>query len=79
MTNGSDDVSDSETDDNQPSQPDNSPAESAVKTADSAKKSSNPQADMGLMDIMSAALGLPEAGSEEAAAAAKAEAEKFDI
>jgi hypothetical protein len=34
---------------------------------------------MGLMDIMSAALGLPEAGSEEAAAAAKAEAEKFDI
>ena len=85
---GSDDISDSETDDNQPSQPDNLPAEpesptkslaeSAVKTADSAKKSSNPQADMGLMDIMSAALGLPEAGSEEAAAA-KAEAEKFDI
>ena len=33
---------------------------------------------MELMDIMSAALGLPEAGSEEAAAA-KAEAEKFDI
>lgn len=76
---GSDDISDSETDANQPSQPDNSPAESAEKTADSAKKSSNPQADMGLMDIMSAALGLPEAGSEEAAAAAKAEAEKFDI
>lgn len=75
---GSDDVSDSETDDNQPSQSDNSPAESA-ESADSAKKSSNPQADMGLMDIMSAALGLPEAGSEEAAAAAKAEAEKFDI
>ena len=75
----SDDGGDSETDDNQPSQSDNSPAESAEKTADSAKKSSNPQADMGLMDIMSAALGLPEAGSEEAAAAAKAEAEKFDI
>lgn len=76
---GSDDISDSETDDNQPSQSDNSSVESAEKTADSAKKSSNPQADMGLMDIMSAALGLPEAGSEEAAAAAKAEAEKFDI
>lgn len=75
----SDDGGDSETDDNQPSQSDNSPAESAEKTADSAKKSSNQQADMGLMDIMSAALGLPEAGSEEAAAAAKAEAEKFDI
>ena len=76
---GSDDISDSETDDNQPSQSDNSSVESVEKTADSAKKSSNPQADMGLMDIMSAALGLPEAGSEEAAAAAKAEAEKFDI
>lgn len=42
------------------------------------KKRQIPQADMELMDIMSAALGLPEAGSEEAAAA-KAEAEKFDI
>ena len=73
-----DSQSDSEADVSQPAQPDVS-AESAEKAADSAKKSSNPQADMGLMDIMSAALGLPEAGSEEAAAAAKAEAEKFDI
>lgn len=73
-----DSQSDSEADVSQPAQPDVS-AESAEKAADSAKKSANPQADMGLMDIMSAALGLPEAGSEEAAAAAKAEAEKFDI
>ena len=73
-----DSQSDSEADVSQPAQPDVS-AESAEKAADSAKKSSNPQTDMGLMDIMSAALGLPEAGSEEAAAAAKAEAEKFDI
>ena len=43
------------------------------------KKSSNPQAGMGLKDVLSAALGVPEAGSEEAEAAAKAEEDRFAL
>lgn len=35
--------------------------------------------NMGLKDVLSAALGVPEAGSEEAEAAAKAEEDRFAL
>lgn len=50
------------------------------KMDDSAKKLSGLRSETGgLMDIMSEVFGLPEAGSAEAAAAAKAEEDKFEI
>ena len=50
------------------------------KMDDSAKKLSGLRSETGgLMDIMSEVFGLPEAGSAEAAAAAKAEENKFEI
>ena len=51
----------------------------AQEAKEDTKKSSNPQAGMGLKDVLSAALGVPEAGSEEAEAAAKAEEDRFDL
>lgn len=51
----------------------------AQEAKEDTKKSSNPQAAMGLKDVLSAALGVPEAGSEEAEAAAKAEEDRFAL
>lgn len=51
----------------------------AQEAKEDTKKSSNPQTGMGLKDVLSAALGVPEAGSEEAEAAAKAEEDRFDL
>lgn len=51
----------------------------AQEAKEDTKKSSNPQAGMGLKDVLSAALGVPEAGSEEAEAAAKAEEDRFAL
>ena len=50
------------------------------KTEDSVKKLSGLRSGTGsLMGVMSEVFGLPEAGSAEAAAAAKAEENKFEI
>ena len=50
------------------------------KTEDSVKKLSGLRSGTGsLMGVMSEVFGLPEAGSAEAAAAAKAEEDKFEI
>ena len=51
----------------------------AQEAKEDTKKSSNPQAGMGLKDVLSAALGVPEAGSEEAEAAVKAEEDRFAL
>lgn len=51
----------------------------AQEAKEDTKKSSNPQASMGLKDVLSAALGVPEAGSEEAEAAVKAEEDRFAL
>ena len=51
----------------------------AQEAKEDTKKSSNPQAGMRLKDVLSAALGVPEAGSEEAEAAVKAEEDRFAL
>lgn len=49
----------------------------AQEAKEDTKKSSNPQAGMGLKDVLSAALGVPEAGS--AGAEAQAEDDRFEL